>query len=168
MWRRSFLVGILIAVMCCGGVVALAQSQVGVYGTVGVESSGLNGQGWTEAGTIGAYFGLRDFGPLSVAADGRGDFSTDIASVLVGPRVAVHAPSFPVKPYGELLVGVVRSGPSTRRTSDFAYRFVGGADVAVLPHLDWRVIEVSSGGGLSQPNKTVHTTTVSSGVVLRF
>jgi hypothetical protein len=103
-----------------------------------------------------------------VAADGRGDFSTDIKSVLVGPRFALHAPSVPVKPYGELLVGVVRSGPSTGRTSDFAYRFVGGADLGVMPHLDWRVIEVSSGGGLSEPNKSVHTTTVSSGVVLRF
>jgi hypothetical protein len=168
MWRRYFFYGLLVAVLISCGGVASAQSQVGVYGTVGVESSGLNGQGWTGAGTIGAYFGLRDFGPLSVAADGRGDFSTDIASVLVGPRVAVHAPSFPVKPYGELLIGVVRSGPQNNRKSDFGYRFVGGADVGVLPHLDWRVIEVSSGGGLSEPNKTVHTTTVTSGVVLRF
>ena len=168
MRSRYFFLGILVGLLgCCGGV-AFGQSQVGVYGTVGAENSGLTGQGWAAAGTIGMYVGLRDVGPLSVAVDGRGDFSRDTKSFLVGPRLALHAPTIPVKPYGELLIGVVRSNSQRIDTSDFSYRFVGGADVGVMPHLDWRVIEVSSGGGLSEPNKSVHTTTVSSGVVLRF
>lgn len=168
---RNGLRGLVVVVaFCCGGV-ALGQSQVGVYGTVGAENSGLSGQSWTAAGTVGLYFGLRGAGPLSVAVDGRGDFSKDLTSVLVGPRLALHFPAFPVKPYGELLLGAVyfsSQNNGKKDASDLAYRFVGGADVGVFPHLDWRVLEVSYGGGLTELNKNIHMTTISSGVVVRF
>ena len=149
-----------------------AQARIAIYGTVGTEKSEVSNSGWSTAGTFGAYFGLANLGPIAIAADARGDLSSNIDSALFGPRVALHFPAFPLKPYVELLGGV--SSYSTQNNSgknatDFNYRWVGGIDTAILPHLDWRIADYSySGGGISQGTVTRHPQTLSTGLVLRF
>jgi hypothetical protein len=146
-----------------------AQARLAIYGTVGGETTGLGNEGWSTAGTVGAYHDFAGGGPISLAFDGRADLSTNVNSFLFGPRLAVHAPAFPIKPYGEFLVGASwyrPPGGTTKGSSDFIYRWVGGIDSAILPHVDWRVFDFSYGGGIS--NATVHQKSLTTGLVVRF
>jgi hypothetical protein len=151
--------------------VASAQAKLGVYGGVGAEKSGLIGEGWKVAETVGAYYGMRGAGPVALAIDGRAVLSSNVNSFLVGPRVVVHLPLIPMKPYGEVLVGgtfFATQNNGKKDSSDFAYRFVGGFDSTIFYHLDWRVLEFSYGGGLTELNRSVHQENLSTGLVLRF
>ncbi len=148
-----------------------AQAKLAIYGTVGGEKSGVAGQGWTTAGTFGLYYGIANLGPLSLAVDGRGDLSGNINSGLAGPRLAAHLPLIPLKPYVEFLLGASSfsaQGNRPKNSTSFTYRYVGGIDTAVLPHVDWRVVDFSYSGGISQFNTTVNPKTLSTGVVVRF
>jgi hypothetical protein len=162
----------LLLAFILGTVPALhAQAKIGVYGTVGAENTGLTGEGWSKAGTLGLYYGLANLGPAAVSVDARADLSSNANTYAFGPRVALHTPAFPLKPYGELLIGAIhyttRSGGS-KTSSDFAYRWVVGLDETILPHVDWRILDFSYGGGLSEPGKSVHIKTLTTGLVLRF
>src|SRR5579875_1698962 len=117
-----------------------AQARLAIYGTVGGES--VAHQSWTTAGTLGAYVGVNGAGPLALAIDARADLSSNLKSGLFGPRLAIHPPVFPIKPYIELLVG--GSGVKNGSTQ-FAARYVLGADTTILPRVDWRVIDFSAG-----------------------
>jgi hypothetical protein len=145
-----------------------AQAALAIYGTVGGETTGLGNEGWSTAGTVGLYHDFAGGGPISLALDGRADLSTNVNSFLFGPRLAVHAPAFPIKPYGEFLVGgswYRPPGGTTKGSSDFTYRWVGGVDTAVLPHVDWRVFDFSYGGGISN---ATHQKSLTTGLVVRF
>ena len=148
-----------------------AQSRLAIYGTVGGETTGLGNEGWSSAGTVGAY---HDFthGPLiSLAIDGRADISTNVNSFLGGPRISVHAPAFPIKPYGELLIGASwyrPPGGTSKDSSNFTYRWVGGIDTTILPHVDWRIFDFSYGGGINDPTQHSHQKSLTTGIVLRF
>ena len=52
--------------------------------------------------------------------------------------------------------------------NNFDYRLVGGLDSTIFFHLDWRVVEFSYGGGVTEATRKVHTTNLSTGLVLRF
>jgi hypothetical protein len=148
-----------------------AQAKIAIYGTVGAENSGLQNEGWTTAGTVGLYYGLSNHGPLAISVDGRADLSSNVNNFLFGPRLALHFPAFPIKPYGELLIGATyyaTQNNGKKDSSDFAYRWVGGIDSTILPHIDWRIVDFSYGGGLTELNKTIHMKTLSTGLVLRF
>jgi hypothetical protein len=166
---------VFVAVVTSNCLGALGQAKLGVYGAVGAEKSGISGQGWTNTETVGAYYGTSDVGPVAVAIDGRGVFSSDEKSYLFGPRVAVHLPLFPVKPYAEVLGGMTfykvpsaASSNGTKNASDFTYRFVGGLDSTIFYHLDWRVIEYAYGGGITEGDRNVHVNNLSTGLVVRF
>ncbi len=137
-----------------------AQARLAIYGTVGGES--VAHQSWTTAGTLGAYVGVNGAGPLALAIDARADLSSNLKSGLFGPRLAIHPPVFPIKPYIELLVG--GSGVKNGSTQ-FAARYVLGADTTILPRVDWRVIDFSA--GLNNIDGS-HPRTISTGLVLRF
>ena len=148
-----------------------AQAKLGIYGTVGGEKSGLANEGWTGAGTFGLYYGVTHFSPLALSVDARGDLSTNINSAIFGPRLALHVPVFPLKPYVEFLLGA--SSYSTqnntpKNSTSFTYRYVGGIDTAILPRIDWRVVDFSYSGGISQFNTSINPKTLSTGLVLRF
>jgi hypothetical protein len=153
-------------------VMVRAQAKLAIYGTVGGEKSDINHTGWSTAGTFGLYYGLANLGPIAIAVDARGDLSGNINSGLIGPRVALHLPFFPVKPYAEVLGGF--SSYSTgnngdKNATDGTYRWVGGLDTTILPHIDWRIADYSySGGGITQGNVTRHPQTLSTGLVVRF
>lgn len=149
-----------------------AQARAAVYGTVGGERSGIVNEPWTAGWTIGAYAGIDNDGPISLGADLRADISSNIKSILIGPRVAFHAPGFPVKPYAELLVGGEwfdnsHFGFGITIPSQATARYVIGADVTVLPHIDWRVVDFSATLNDSQKGGT-RAKTASTGLVVRF
>jgi hypothetical protein len=148
-----------------------AQAKLAVYGTGGTEKSGLQHSDWTSAGTFGFYYGLRHFGLLDLSGDVRGDLSSNISSGILGPRLAVKVPVFPIMPYGEFLFG--ESSYSThsdghRNANNFTYRVVVGADFTLIPHFDWRVVDYSYSSGISQFGANVHPQTITTGFVVRF
>jgi len=167
--RLKMLVAFAVIAGCSS---ARSQAKIGVYGAIGAEKSGFSHQAWTNAETVGLYYGVADLGPIAVSFDGRGTFSIDTKNILAGPRVALHLPLFPVKPYAEVLGGVVytsTSGNTTKKDfNDFDYRVVGGLDSTIFYHLDWRVIEFAYGGGVTEASRAVHATNASTGLVLRF
>jgi hypothetical protein len=151
---------------------AQAQAKLAIYGTVGGEKTEVNNQGWTTAGTFGLYYGLARLGPIAIAADARGDLSGNMNSGLFGPRIAVALPVFPFKPYFEVLGGFssysTQSGGAKNTTSG-NYRWVGGIDTTILPHIDWRIADYSySGGGITQGSITRHPQSLTTGIVIRF
>jgi hypothetical protein len=149
-----------------------AQAKLAIYGTVGGEKTDINHESWTIAGTFGLYYGIAKLGPINVSIDARGDLSDNINSGLFGPRVALKLPLIPLKPYVEVLGGFSSYSPQNngaKNITDANYRWVGGIDTTILPHLDWRIADYSySGGGITQGNTTVHPQTLSSGLVIRF
>lgn len=138
-----------------------AQAKLAIYGTVGGETPGAH-QSWATAGTLGAYVGVRDLGPVALSVDGRADISGNVKSGLFGPRLALHPPLFPLKPYFELLIG---GSAVNHGSTQFAARYVLGADTTILPHVDWRIIDFSD--GLNQISGG-NAKTLSTGLVLRF
>src|SRR3984957_15646008 len=149
-----------------------AQAKLAIYGTVGGERTEINHESWTIAGTFGLYYGIVKFGPINVAIDARGDLSDNINSGLFGPRVALKLPLFPLKPYVEVLGGFSsysQQNNGAKNTTDANYRWVGGIDTTILPHLDWRIADYSySGGGISQQGVTRHPQSLTTGLVIRF
>ncbi|HEX4576452.1 MAG TPA: hypothetical protein VH117_03800 [Edaphobacter sp.] len=148
-----------------------AQAKLAVYGTGGVEKSGLQHSGWNTAGTFGFYFDLRHFGPLALSTDVRGDLSGNIYSGILGPRLASKIPVIPIMPYAEFLFGgssYSSRSNGVRDTSDFTYRVVVGADFTLIPHFDWRVVDYSYSSGITQFNASIHPKTVTTGFVIRF
>jgi len=164
MIRRLWTLPLLLLSFCTATL--HAQSKLAIYGTFGGEKSGLANQGWTTAGTVGLYVGVTNLGPIALSVDGRADLSSSIKSGLLGPRVALHFPAFPLKPYAEILIGesTYPNRPDGLTASDkFVSRVVGGIDTAILPHVDWRILDFSYG-----INRDDHAETLSSGIVLRF
>ena len=147
-----------------------AQGKLAVYGTAGVEKTYINNEGWMLAGTVGLYYGLGHLGPIAIAVDARGDFSNNIDSGLFGPRIALTLPGFPIKPYFEVLGGFSRySSVGSGSNTDVNYRWVGGLDATIIPHIDWRVVDYSySGAGINDGGVNFHPQTLSTGIVVRF
>ena len=128
-----------------------------------------------DEATLQSIFG-RDFRNLipPVGADIRFQFvrpatNTTLFSALVGPRIALHPKVFPLNPYAEFHFGPghFSYGNNAPSTTQFDWRVIGGLDKTVLPHLDWRVIEVSY-GQLNTYAGTLKPVTLSTGIVLRL
>ena len=125
------------------------------------------------------------FGPLRLGVDVRGDLlrgsNYDYRDVLGGVRLAAKLPVLPFRPYVQ---GSIGSG-GTRYTGSpangitnypysnkFTYVVFGGIDTGLVPHVDFRAIEVGVG-----QQSTVSDTPgaarpllifVSTGLVVRF
>jgi hypothetical protein len=167
MIRRLWTLPLILLSLCTARL--HAQARLAIYGTFGGEKSGLPNEGWTTAGTFGLYVGIANVGPLAFAADARADLSSNINSGLVGPRLALHFHGFPLKPYAELLIGessYAKTAAGLKDSGQFASRAVFGADSALLPHLDWRIVDFST--GINQSANGTHQKTLSTGLVLRF
>jgi hypothetical protein len=159
-----------------------ARAQVGIYGKLDLnhhDDNNSNSSHMLYGGGVGVYYNFVHEGPLTVGGDLRGDFlsgdNLDYRSLLFGLPLGFRIPVVHVKPYVEPLVGVggaKATGPTgfgitPAYSSKLTYGFVGGLDVTVLPHLDWRAIEAGytreKNGTLSDPNVLVST-----GLVVRF
>jgi hypothetical protein len=146
-----------------------AQAKLAIYGTVGGEKSAVANTPWTLAGTAGFYVGLKKFGPLNLSVDARADLSSNQNSGLIGPRLAVKLPAIPIKPYGEFLIGFSdysRTSAGLKEANQFAARYVLGADMTILPHIDWRIADFSY--DLESLGPDDHAKTLSTGIVIRL
>lgn len=129
---------------------------------------------WTYGSTFGFYRDSKHIPGFDFGYDIRGtilatDRTTKVIGGQWGPRMNLRLPM--VKPYVEGLVGAAHvetgTGASYRSNIYLSYGLVGGANVTLLPRLDWRVVDFTYGG---YPALYGHTNykTVSTGLVLRL
>lgn len=155
--------------------------------TSGSQSFPLTYQGVNPiGGTGGIYYDFKAFGPVHIGADVRGVITNGkrgaetqfqaagihIGSILGGARFVFRVPVIPIRAYLEPAVGLGRSdfGIQTQRVNAVEYHLFAGADLKVLPVLDWRVVELGYGGldsfGTSSHNYPLKS--VSTGLVLHL
>ena len=147
-----------------------AEAQIGVY--AGFSGAPIGGSGATQS-AFGPTFGVyKQSGRyISLGGDLRGTFLTrngfNYFTGAAGPRLAIKPPVLGIRPYVEGLVGVasVRDGNGSSSNTNLNYQILGGIDAAILPHIDWRVIEFDySAATGSSVNAKIFTT----GLVLRL
>lgn len=166
-----------------------ASAQVGIYGDFDYThytDHSANASTSFYGGGVGVYDDFLHVGPLRAGLDLRGDFlggnNYRYRDVLAGVRVAAKAPVLPFKPYGQFSVGV--GGPrstgalgagisGSHYTTKFTYEVMGGVDCTILPHVDFRVLELGygrmtgvDGSAVSNPASTLFS--VRSGLVFRL
>ena len=156
-----------------------------VTGSTGNPSVTTTTSHFTPGFGLGATFGFLPIGPIHLGLDVRGSSKpgndgSDL--ILVGPRLAVKLPVIRLKPYIQASGGYLRTRTTlinsplpagTQDTATFAaYEIIGGIDYPLLPILDFRVIELGGGQGVSAfGSGNGHNTslfTVNSGLVLHF
>jgi hypothetical protein len=154
----------------------LAHAQTAVYGQFSASHFNdiPNTNEWGYGGGFGLYSDFYKVPFGKVGADLRFQFvrpssNTTLFSALVGPRLALHPKVIPLDPYVECIFGPghFTYGNNSPSTTQFDFRVIGGLDKTVLPHLDWRVIEVSY-GQLNTYSGRLRPVTFSTGIVLRF
>lgn len=163
--RWSLLVGVL-----CFAIGA--QAQTGIYVAFGGSDLQVPSVGWQYGPTFGVYHDAWHFPFVRVGLDARATFlgSGAVDMGFIGPHVQIHPHVLPFMPYVEGLVGAgkvnIGGGASIDQTA-LAYEGVVGVDWTVLPHVDWRVAELSFGGfsGVAD-NPTPRT--LSTGLVVRL
>lgn len=153
-----------------------ARAQIGVYGQFSAAKLNVPGTDWIYGPTFGAYFARTHFVFLSTGIDVRGSFlgnsgSTTLNSGLGGLRLGFKPHVLPIQPYVEGLIGAGHVEYTNQYGADsatkFEYQLLGGADLTLLPHIDWRVVEFSF-GGFSGLDTGTNPKTLSTGIVLRL
>ena len=179
------LFAILAALLLAPLFASAAHAQVGVYGILSATRvsnpssaqsntyGGTNTGYWTTGGGGGVYYDAIHLGPVSLGLDLRGTSASKAKTILGGVRVAAHPPILPIKPYIEGLVGrTTTTNIYNNSAADFTYQFVGGIDYTIIPHLDFRAIEIGGGSiptGISTaPVGTRTVVTISSGIAVHF
>ena len=152
------------------GFAVRAEAQIGVY--AGFSGAPVGGSGATSSAfgpTLGVYVQSGRY--ISLGGDLRGTFLTrngfNYFTGAAGPRLAFRAPVLPVRPYVEGLIGVasVKDGNGSSSSTNLNYQILGGVDMTILPHVDWRLIEFDySAASGSSVNAKIFTT----GLVLRL
>lgn len=153
-----------------------ASAQTGLYGGFNAAHTDFPASKWVYGGNFGLYSEFVKVPPVRVGADLRFSVirpatNVNTFSTLVGPRVAFHTVGIGLTPYLEGLIGAAHYsfGNNVGSRTKFEYSVLGGVDKAVVPHLDWRVVELAySGQSTYQYHTNMHVTTISTGVVLRF
>jgi hypothetical protein len=176
--RRFRLSCILFTLLLFAAGIPGVHAQTAVYGQFSASRFNSNAvpivNDWGYGGGFGLYsdFVKVPFG--RVGGDIRVQFTrpasnTTLFSVLVGPRLEVHPHVISINPYAEFLFGGghFSYGNNAPSTTQFDWRALGGVEKTVLPHLDWRIIEVSY-GQLNTYSGRLRPVTFSTGVVLRF
>ncbi len=152
------------------GIAVRAEAQTGVY--AGFSGAPIGGSGATQSAfgpTLGVYAQSGRY--ISLGGDLRGTFLTrngfNYFTGAAGPRIAIKPPVLPIRPYVEGLIGVasVRDGNGSTSSTNLNYQILGGVDMTILPHVDWRLIEFDySAASGSSVNAKIFTT----GLVLRL
>lgn len=159
--------------------------------------SNTNGSFAAIGGTGGVYYDWRTFGPVRLGADVRGSISNStkgaynataagghLSSILGGVRASFHVPLIPLKPYIQGSTGLARTNFGTDYNSSLAtsgvsnttgiqlsnhveYDVFAGADLAILPLVDFRVVELGY-GAVQGHSHTYPVESISSGIVIHF
>jgi len=132
---------------------------------------------WPFGPTIGFYNDFSHAGPIYLGSDARLEFARGSYSsnaLLFGLRLAAKPVAVPLKPYIQASLGLVHFNQTdlNAASTNIEYRIAGGVDFTLLPHVDWRVIEVGSGSILdynigSGTAQGDSLTTYSTGIVFR-
>ena len=143
-------------------------------------------------GTFGVYYDFKSFGPIRLGVDARGVITNSkrgaelsaqgigvrIGSGLAGVRAVIRTPLPYLKPYVQGSAGIGKSDygflttsiGQPKTVSNFEYHIYAGADLRVLPVVDWRVVELGYGGmnpfGTDSHNYPLRS--VSTGIVFHF
>jgi hypothetical protein len=151
---------------------ATLQAQLAIYGAGTGASLSNASTNLGYGGLAGIYKQSGHVGSIiNFGGDIRGTFiSRDgfhYYTGAIGPRLAIKPHIIPLDPYIEGLVGVAsyNSGNGTSSSTHFNYQVVGGLDLTIFPHLDWRIVDVAYSGVSGQNIKVV---TFSTGLVLRL
>jgi len=140
----------LFVFLCLSSSVAFAQ--LGVYAGFTTSKLDTANTSRINGGTFGAYFDSAHLPVLNFGIDIRGtvlpsNSVTKVNSITVGPRAVLHLPAIPLRPYAEGLIGEahVQTGQGVAYTDQGGLDagFALGADLTILPHLDWRVLDYS-------------------------
>ena len=175
-FRRSHLQCALLALLLFATATPPVQAQTGVYGQFSAAHFNdiPNTNTWGYGGGFGLYSDFLKVPFGKVGGDIRFQWvrpadNTTLFSALLGPRVSFHVPAVPLRPYAEIIFGPghFSYGNNAPSTTQFDFRAIGGLDKTVLPHLDWRVIEVSY-GQLNTYSGRLRPVTFSTGIVLRL
>ncbi len=151
-----------------------SQAQIGVYAGFTTSTLDLANTPRFNGGTFGAYYDNHHFPLVNLGLDLRAavlpsDPTTSVTAGLVGPRLIFHLPLVPVRPYAEGLVGAahVTTGGGVARYdgTNLAAGLAVGADLRILPYIDWRVLDYSY-TRLSGPS--AYQTNLTTGLVLRI
>ncbi len=161
------------------------HAQVGIYGTLNashvdnpstaqsISFGGKTTDYWSTGFGVGIYYDAYHLGPISLGLDLRGSAAKQVKTGLGGVRLAIHPPILPLKPYVEGLVGGTNStNIYNTANTNFVYQVVGGLDYTIIPHFDFRAIEIGYGkisSGIttaSTPRSTLIN--VSSGIAIHF
>ncbi|HVT96337.1 MAG TPA: hypothetical protein VHE33_02450 [Acidobacteriaceae bacterium] len=153
-----------------------AHSQTGIYGEFSAADYHRPTTNWQYGPTFGLYSQPLGVPFVRAGFDIRGSFlgkgNEKVDSILGGLRVQVHPHVVPLMPYGEALAGVahvnVGQGSANTTGTGVEYQLVGGLDVTLLPHLDWRAIEYSWSSVHAPHSVTFEPQAISTGVVLRL
>ncbi len=141
------------------------------FRTVGPVRLGVDARGSITSSTKAAYTSF-------VAAGGH------IDSGLAGLRATFHTPFLPIKPYVQGSVGVARTNFGTQYNSGLAtsgvtsqtgvqltthleYDAFAGVDIAILPIMDFRLIELGY-GAIQGDSHTYPVQSLSTGVVFHL
>ncbi|HWG19232.1 MAG TPA: hypothetical protein VG225_01795 [Terracidiphilus sp.] len=180
--RRLRLHCALFALLLFALSIPAARAQTALYGQFGASrfysvpkaNSSANINDWGYGGGFGLYSDFMKVPFGKVGGDIRVQFvrpasNTTLTSFLLGPRLALHPKVVPLNPYAEFLFGGghFSYGNNSPSTTQFDWRVLGGVDKTLLPHLDWRVIEVSY-GQLNTYSGRLRPVTLSTGIVLRL
>jgi hypothetical protein len=179
--RRPRILCVLFALLLFAVSFPAAQAQTALYGqfsasrfNTNLKVNTTNVNDWGYGGGFGLYSDFMKAPFAKVGGDIRVQFvrpasNTTLTSVLLGPRIVIHPKVVPLNPYAEFLFGAghFSYGNNAPSTTQFDWRVLGGVDKTLLPHLDWRVIEISY-GQLNTYSGKLSPVTFSTGVVLRF
>lgn len=163
----------LFAALALAALSPWAKAQTGIYAGFTAAKMDSTNSKWIYGPTVGAYIDSSHFAVLEWGIDLRGSFlggsgTTQLQSGLIGPRVVVHAPVIPLKPYGEALFGIGHGQvPAQASATKFQYQILGGIEYTLVPRVDWRVFEI---GYNDLPNFDGGLTpkTFSTGLVVRL
>lgn len=151
----------------CG---ANAHAQTAIYAQATGQSNNLtSGNGYFWGPTFGIYHDSHSLALVHIGYDVRGSIlkngSAQFSSGLGGLRASVVPHVIPIKIYGEVLggIGVVSNGSSS---TNFQYQINGGLEYTLLPHIDWRAVEIAYNG--YSGNSVGNPVALSTGIVFRL
>ena len=164
-----------------------AMAQFGVYGEFSTTNLHTANEPQLYGPTLGGYYhktfghhlSLLSAGPdvrvsfLSGPGSGANAPMQSLTSILAGPRLTFKLPVTLLHLYAEGLIGdgdpQLGEGASRNSGNRFESQFLGGVDLTILPHVDWRIIELGDGElPASGGSASLDTTTFSTGIVVRM
>lgn len=130
-----------------------SHAQLALYGGFTTSKTNAANTPRLSGGTFGTFYDGKHYPVVNFGIDVRGVVlpvteAVGVFAFTVGPRAVVHLPGIPVHPYVEITAGAAKvqygsGGIASYNRVGFAASATAGADLHLLPFLDWRVIDYS-------------------------